>query len=84
MVAHGHTTGWSTRIGVRHATQAQGWYTQIRTWRVARANARRAALSARWNAGREAVRTLRANAAIDMVPPAHVLTAARAYGELAL
>jgi hypothetical protein len=84
MAAHGHTTTWGTQIGVGRTTQAQGWYAQFKAWWAARRDAKRAALNAYWDARREAVRSFRADAAIDMVPPAHVHTAARAYCDLAL
>jgi hypothetical protein len=68
MAAHGHTTTWGTHIGVGRVTQAQGWYAQFKTWLAARHRAKLAALSARWDARREAVHAFRADAAIDMVP----------------
>ena len=84
MAAHGHTTTWGTHIGAGHTTQAQGWYAQVKTWLAARHDAKRAALNAYWDAGRESVRSCRAEAAIDMLPQAHVHTAVRAYCDLAL
>jgi hypothetical protein len=71
MTAHGHTATLGTHIGSGQATQ--GWYAQAK-----------AALNGYWDAGREAVRPLRADAALDMVPQAHVDTTARALCDLSL
>jgi hypothetical protein len=84
MTVHGHTATWGTHIGVGRANEAKRWYAPFKAWLAARHDARRLALNARWDARREAVRPLRADAAIDMVPPAHVHAAARAYCELSL
>ena len=46
--------------------------------------ARLATLNAHWDARRETVRSFRADAAIDMVPPAHMDSTARALCELSL
>jgi hypothetical protein len=82
MTAHGHTATLGTHIGSGQATQ--GWYAQAKAWLAARRAARRAALNGYWDAGREAVRPLRADAALDMVPQAHVDTTARALCDLSL
>jgi hypothetical protein len=84
MAAHGHTTTWGTHIGVGRVTQAQGWYAQFKTWLAARHHAKLAALSAQWDARREAVHAFRADAAIDMVPSAHVDATTRAWCDLSL
>jgi hypothetical protein len=84
MVAQGHTATLSTHIGAGHTTSTQGWYAQVKTWWAARHDAKRAALHASWDAGRETVRSFRADAAIDMVPSLHVDATARAYCDLAL
>jgi hypothetical protein len=88
MAAHGHTTTWGTPIGVRHATHAKGWYAQLNIWwaahQTARDGARLATLSAQWDARCETVRSFRADAAIDMVSPAHRDATARALCELSL
>jgi hypothetical protein len=88
MPAHGHTTAWGTHIGVGRATDAQGWYAQFKTWwashKTARDGARLATLKARWDARREAVRSTRADAAIDMVAPAHTYSTTTAFCDLGL
>jgi len=75
MPAHGHTTVWGTHIGVGRATDGKGWYTQLKTWwaahKTTRDGARLATLKAHWDARREAIRSLHADAAIDMAVPAH-------------
>ena len=75
MPAHGHTTVWGTHTGVGRATDAKGWYAQLKIWwaahKTARDDARLATLKAHWDGRREAVRALRADAAIDLAVPAH-------------
>ena len=70
MRSHGHATIWGTHVGEGRASDAKGWYQQLREWwaarNAARHEARRAALSAGWDAEREAVRPLRTDAAADM------------------
>jgi hypothetical protein len=86
MTAHNHTTAWGTHIGVERAMDAKGWYAQLKTWwasqKAARDGARLSALKARWDANREAVRSLRADAAIDMVAPAHAYSTTTAFCDL--
>jgi hypothetical protein len=86
MPAHGHTTVWGTHIGVGRATDAKGWYAQLKTWwtehKAVRDGARLAALKARWDARCEAVRSTRADAAIDMVAPAHAYSTTAAFCDL--
>ncbi len=88
MTAHGHTTAWGTHTRVGRATEAKGWYAQLQTWwadhKAARDGARLASLKAHWDARREAVRTLRADAAIDMVAPAHTYSTTTAFCDLGL
>ena len=75
MHANGHTTVWGTHIGVSRATDGKGWYQQLTEWwaahQAARHDAKLATLKARWDARREAVRPLGADAAIDMVASTH-------------
>jgi hypothetical protein len=82
MHANGHTTAWGTHIGVGRAADGKGWYQQLKEWWVAHKAARRdaklAALTARWDARREAVRPLHAEAAIDMVASTHAFSATTA------
>ena len=84
MAAHGHTPAWDTYIGVGRTTQAHGWCAQVKAWLSARHDAKRSTLNAYWDAQREAVRSFRADAAIDMVPSVHLDATARAYCDLAL
>jgi hypothetical protein len=75
MHAHGQTTVWGTPIGVGRATDPKSWYQQIRdqwtAYKAARHDAMLATLIARWDARREAVRPLHADAPIDMVASTH-------------
>ena len=78
MHANGRTATWGTHIGVGRASGSTGWYLQLKEWWTAhqalRREARLAALSARWDARRETLKPLRADAASDLVTPAHVLS----------
>jgi hypothetical protein len=86
MPAHGYTTVWGTPLGVGRATDVKGWYLQVKAWwaahKAARHDARIATLKARWDARREAVRSLHADAAIDMVAPAHACSTTTALCDL--
>jgi len=82
MAAHGHTATFGTYLGNGQATQ--GWYAQAKAWLAARRDVKRAGLNTYWDAKREAVRPFRADAAIDMVAPAHAYTTAAAFSDLGL
>ena len=88
MHANGHTTVWGTHSGVSRATDGKGWYQQLTEWWVAHKEARQeaklASLSACWDARREAVRPLHADAAIDMVASTHVFSTTTALYDLAV
>ncbi|HXH14083.1 MAG TPA: hypothetical protein VNP04_30500 [Alphaproteobacteria bacterium] len=68
MRAHGHTTTWSTHIG--RARDTKGWYDHLLEWWTARKalrdEAKLAAIAARWDAKREALTPLHADAAPEM------------------
>jgi hypothetical protein len=70
MRTHGHVTVWNTPIGIGRASGRAGWCQQLRNWwtahKAARRQAKLDALNSRWDATREAVRPLRAEAAIEM------------------
>jgi hypothetical protein len=64
-------TVWGTHIGVGRARSEAGWYRQLREWwnahKAAREQAKLRALNARWDAQREAIRSIPAGTATDMV-----------------
>jgi hypothetical protein len=86
MHANGHTTVWGTHIGVGRATDTKGWYQQVKAWwaahQAARHEAKLATLRARWDARREAVCVLHADAASDMVTSTHVFSITTALCDL--
>jgi hypothetical protein len=88
MHANGHTTVWGTYIGVGRATDGKGWYQQLAEWwaahKAARHHAKLATLSACWDARREAVRPLHADAAIDMVASTHAFSTTTALCDLTM
>jgi hypothetical protein len=88
MHANGHTTVWGTHIGVGRAADGQGWYQQLTEWwaahKAARHEATLATLNTRWDARREAVRVLHADAAIDMVASTHACSTTTALCALAV
>ena len=67
MRAQRHVLVWGTHAGKGRASEAKGWYQQLKAWwtahKAAREQARMAALDACWDAMHEAVRPLRAEAA---------------------
>jgi hypothetical protein len=87
MRVHGHTTVWGTHLGVGRPTDTQGWYQQLTAWwadhKAARREAHLAALTARWNARREAVLLNHADAAVDIVARTHAFSITTALCGLA-
>jgi hypothetical protein len=88
MRAHGHTTVWGTHSGVSRARDAKSWYQQMKDWwaahKTARQDAKLATLRAHWDARREAVRPLHADAAVDMVAATHAFSTTTALCDLSL
>jgi hypothetical protein len=88
MHANGHTTTWGTHIGVGRARDTKSWYQQIRdrwtVYKAARRDAKLATLRASWDARREAVRPLHADAAVDLVAPAHACSTIIALSSLSV
>ena len=80
MRSHGHATVWGTYLGAGRAPGSAGCYQQLKErWaahKAARRQAKLAVLHACWDAEREAVRPLRADAAADMVAAQHGLSVA--------
>ena len=80
MRAHGQTTVWGTSIGVSRATDAKGWYQQLRNrWaahKAARQQVNLDALHRCWDAKREAVAPYRAEAAPEMAAAHRTLSVA--------
>jgi hypothetical protein len=88
MRAQGQTPVWGTPIGVGRATDAKGWYQQLKARRAARQaachGATLATLSARWDARREVVTLFRAEAAPDMAAAHRTLSVATMFYGLAV
>jgi hypothetical protein len=86
MRAHGHASVWRTHIGLGRARDTKSWYEQIRdrwtAYKATRHDAKLATLRARWDARREAVRPLHAEAAIDMVASTHACSTTTAFCDL--
>ncbi len=85
MWSHGHTTVWGTPIGASRAGSGAGWYQQLRQWwethKLTRRQAKLAVRDAYWDAQREAVRPMRADAAPEMVAAQHAIsTVTMLYG----
>jgi hypothetical protein len=70
MRSHGPATAWGTAPDGGCASEANGWYRRLEAWRAARKAARqqakRVALTNRWDAEHEAVTPRHADAAIEM------------------
>ena len=88
MNANGHTTVWGAHIGVGRAHDIKGWYHELKDRWAAHKSARQAAklgaLRARWNAKRETVHPVYADAAVDLVAPTHAFSTTTALCDLAL
>ena len=86
MPAHGHTTVWGTHLGIGRTTDAKSWYQQLKAWwaehKTARCEAHLTSLTACWDARREAVRLQRADAAVDLIAPAHAFSTTTALCEI--
>jgi hypothetical protein len=86
MPVHGHTTIWGTHIGIGRVRDAKRWDQRIKQWWAAHKAARHAArlvtLKAPWDAKRETVRPLRADAAADMVAATHAFSTITAFCDL--
>jgi hypothetical protein len=78
MRAYGHASVWRTPLGVGRARDTKSWYQPVKAWwtahKAARQEATLATLRAHWDAKREAVRPLHADAAIDMVASTHAFS----------
>jgi hypothetical protein len=70
MRAHGYTTVWGSHISVGRARHSTGWLQQLREWwvvyKVARRHAQLEALNGCWDANREVLKPIRAEAATEM------------------
>jgi hypothetical protein len=88
MRAQEHPSVWRTHLGIGWASNCRRWSHQLRSWwtahHAARHHARLAALDARWDATREAVRPLPADAARDLIAPTHAHVTAAALSTLAV
>ena len=86
MHANGHTTVWGPAIGVGRTRDAKGWYQHMKEWwaahKAAHQEAKLARLRAHWDARREAVRPLHADAAIDMVASTYAFSTTTALCDL--
>jgi hypothetical protein len=88
MHTNGRTTVWGTHIDIGHASDAKNWYQQLKEWwaahQAARQEVKLATLRARWDAGREVVRPLHVDAAIDMVASTHAFSTTTALCHLGI
>jgi hypothetical protein len=82
MHAHGHTTVWGAHPDAGRAIGGKSWYQQLKDWWAARQEAKLATLTAHWDAGREAVRPLHTDAAIDLVASTHLCSTTTALCDL--
>ena len=88
MRGYGHASVWRMNLGIGRATDGKRWYHQLKAWwathKAARQEAKLVSLRARWDARREAVRPLHADAAIDMVASTHAFSTTKALCNLAV
>ena len=88
MRAHEQASVWRIPFGVGRAHADMGWPQQLQAWwaahKTARQDVKLARLRARWDARREAVRVLHADAAADMVASAHACSTTTALCALAV
>jgi hypothetical protein len=88
MHANGYTTVWGTHIGLGRASDTKNWYQQLKAWlaahKAARQEAKLASLRAHWDARREAVYPLHADAAIDIVASIHACSTTAALSSLSV
>jgi hypothetical protein len=88
MHAHGHTTVWGTHLGIGRARETKSWYQQMKAWwaahKAARQQANLEALHRCWDATREAVHPLHADAAADMVASTHACSTTTALCDLGI
>jgi hypothetical protein len=85
MSAHGQTTMWGTDENISQAGASVGWYQYLRQWwqthKALRQQVRREILNARWDAKREVVRPIHAEAAAEMLASQQTFSMAiRYYG----
>ena len=70
MRSHGPATVWGTPLDGGRTRDVKGWYQQLKEWwaarRAARQQAKLVALTNRWDGEHEAVKPLRADAAVEM------------------
>jgi hypothetical protein len=87
MRGHGQASVWRTHLGIGRTRDVKRWYHELQGWwmayQAARHQARLATLHVRWDATREAVRPLHADAAADMIAPTHARATATALCTLA-
>jgi hypothetical protein len=88
MRGQGQASVGRTHLGSGCARDHKRWSHQLRSWwtahQAARHHARLATLTVRWDATREAVRPLHADAAIDMIALTHASSTATALYTLTL
>jgi hypothetical protein len=88
MQANGHTTVWGVHIGAGRPHNVKAWYHDLKGWwaayRMARQESRNATLKASWDAKREAVSPLHADAAVDLLTSTQAFSSTATLCHLAL